>query len=180
MRETTRFSAETKRELLTLIATTQMRTEWTVRLTAMTAGDVRLVIQQALEVTGAHPKLVTDNGSQFTAAEFKALVRRFVVEHIRIRTYHPESSALVERSHRSTREALAAEELWTLGPARELIAGWVAAYTERRLHAGLGYPTPADDYRGDPAAWPAERATKLAQARERRRQENAVRLASAA
>jgi hypothetical protein len=35
----------------------------------MTAGDVRLVIQEALERTGATPKLVTDNGSQFTATE---------------------------------------------------------------------------------------------------------------
>lgn len=68
-------------------------------LTTMRASDVRLVIQQALEVTGATPKLVTDNGSQFTAAEFKDLVRRFSVEHIRIRTYHPESNGLVERFH---------------------------------------------------------------------------------
>lgn len=149
-------------------------------LTTMTASDVRLVIQQALEVTGAHPKLVTDNGSQFTAAEFKDLVRRFAVEHIRIRTYHPESNGLVERFHRSTREALADAELRTLGRARELITGWVAEYNERRLHAGLGYLTPADYYRGDPATRRAERETKLAQARARRRQANAVRLAPAA
>ena len=113
-------------------------------LTTMTAADVRLVIQQALEATGATPKLVTDNGSQFTAAEFKDLVRRFSVEHIRIRTYHPESNGLVERFHRSTREALAEDELRTLARARELIGAWVAEYNERRLHAGLGYLTPAD------------------------------------
>jgi transposase InsO family protein len=149
-------------------------------LTTMTATDVRLVIQQALEVTGAHPKLVTDNGSQFTAAEFKDLVRRFAVEHIRIRTYHPESNGLVERFHRSTRDALADEALRTLGRARGLIAAWVAEYNERRLHAGLGYLTPADYYRGDPAARRTERAAKLAQGRAERRQRNQERLKRAA
>lgn len=149
-------------------------------LTTMTASDVRLVIQQALEVTGATPKLVTDNGSQFTAAEFKDLVRRFAVEHIRIRTYHPESNGLVERFHRSTREALADDELRTLGRARELIAAWVAEYNERRLHAGLGYLTPADFYRGDPAARRTERTEKLERARAERRRLNQQRLQAAA
>lgn len=86
-------------------------------LTTITAADVRLVIQQALEVTGARPRLVTDNGSPFTAAEFKDRVRRFAVEHIRIRRYHPESNGLVERFHRSTRDALADADLRTLGRA---------------------------------------------------------------
>lgn len=39
-------------------------------LTTMTATDVSLVIQEAVERTGATPWLVTDSGSQFTAAEF--------------------------------------------------------------------------------------------------------------
>ena len=61
-------------------------------LATMTAADVRHGIQHALETTNAQPAIVTDNGSQFTAAEFKDLVLRFSIEHIRIRTYHPESN----------------------------------------------------------------------------------------
>src|SRR5256885_17076629 len=94
-------------------------------LATMTAADVRYVIQHALEVTGAHPRVVTDNGTQFRAAEFKDLVRRFAVEHIRIRTYHPESNGLVERFHRSTREALGDEALRTVERARVLVSTWV-------------------------------------------------------
>lgn len=45
-------------------------------LSTMVASDVQLVIQHALEQTGATPDVVTDNGSQFTAKEFKELVRR--------------------------------------------------------------------------------------------------------
>jgi transposase InsO family protein len=148
-------------------------------LTTMRAEDVQLVIQQALEQTGATPDIVTDNGSQFTAKEFKDLVRRFVFKHIRIRWYHPESNGLVERFHRSTREALGDEALRNLAQARVLIGEWVREYNEQRLHAGLGYLTPAEYYRGNPAARLAERQVKLEAGRRKRRETNQVRLKAA-
>lgn len=141
-------------------------------LTTMTAADVRLVIQQAVEQTGATPVIVTDNGSQFTAAEFKDLVRRFGLEHIRIRTYHPESNGLVERFHRSTREALDDQALTNLTQARRILGEWVRQYNEERLHAGLGYLTPAEYYRGDPTARRAERTAKLEKAQQERQRIN--------
>ncbi len=149
-------------------------------LATMTAVDVRYVIQHALEQTGAHPKLVTDNGTQFTAAEFKDLVRRFAVEHIRIRTYHPESNGLVERFHRSTREALGDEALRTFERAQALVGEWVRHYNEARLHAGLGYLPPAEYYRGDPPARRAERQAKLDHGRAARRRRNRERWDAAA
>jgi transposase InsO family protein len=149
-------------------------------LTSMTAADVRLVVQEAVERTGASPQVVTDNGSQFTAAEFKDLVRRFALRHIRIRTYHPESNGVVERFHRSTREALRPSTLTNLGQARALIGGWVRRYNEERLHASLGYLPPAEYYRGHPAARQAERQHKLAVARRARRHANTARLTRAA
>lgn len=149
-------------------------------LTTMTAADVRLVIQEALERTGASPAVVTDNGAQFTALEFKELVRRFALEHIRIRTYHPESNGLVERFHRSTRDALEDATLANLGQARAIIAQWVQHYNEERLHAGLGYLAPAEFYRGNPAARLAERRVKLATARRERQRINDERLTRAA
>ena len=145
-------------------------------LTTMTAADVRLVIQQALEHTGATPQVVTDNGAQFTAAEFKDLVRRFALEHIRIRTYHPESNGVVERFHRSTREALGAQAIRNLAQARAIIAKWVQHYNEERLHAGLGYLTPAEFYRGNPAARLEERRAKLEKAQRERQRINYKRL----
>lgn len=149
-------------------------------LATMAAADVRLVIQAALERTGAAPSVVTDNGSQFTATEFKDLVRRFALEHIRIRTYHPESNGLVERFHRSTRDALGDETLQNLSQARAIIARWVEHYNEERLHAGLGYLPPAEFYRGNPAARIEERRIKLESARQQRRRINDERLKRAA
>jgi putative transposase len=149
-------------------------------LTSMRAADVRLVIQQALESTGAKPQVVSDNGTQFTAAEFKDLVKRFELEHIRIRTYHPESNGTLERYHRTTREALAESDLRNLSKARELIGRWVEHYNESRLHAGLGYLPPAEFYRGDPQARFAERKVKLEQGRRERERRNQRGLRAAA
>lgn len=149
-------------------------------LTSMTAAEVRLVIQQALEATGARPQIVSDNGTQFTAADFKALVRQFEIEHIRIRTYHPESNGTIERFHRSTREALAEEELGNLARAREIIGRWVEHYNHERLHAALDYMPPAEYYAGDPERRRGERLDKLARARERRERLNRERFQQAA
>jgi putative transposase len=107
-------------------------------LTTMQASDVRLVIQQALERTGAMPDIVTDNESQFTAREFKDLVRRFAFAHIRIRRYHPESNGLVERFHRATREALGDDELRNLAYARGLSANGCGSTTRRGCTPGWG------------------------------------------
>lgn len=126
--------------------------------------------------------IVLRNAGSFfrTGAFFIDLVRRFALAHIRIRWYHPESNGLLERFHRSTREALGDEALRNLAHARELITEWVREYNEERLHAGLGYLSPAEFYRGDPAARITERQTKLAAGRERRRAINQARLSQAA
>ena len=59
---------------------------------------------------------MSDNGSQFTAWDFKQMIRLFEFEHIRIRTYHAEPNGVLERFHRTTREVLEEMELETLGP----------------------------------------------------------------
>jgi len=150
-------------------------------LTSMRAADVRLVIQQALEANGLkHVEIVSDNGSQFTSADFKALVRQFELQHIRIRTYHPESNGTLERFHRSTREALAEQDLRNLAQARTLIAEWVKHYNEERLHAALEYLPPAEYHRGKPEQRISERRQKLERGRAHREAVNRQRLEKAA
>ena len=149
-------------------------------LTTMTAAAVRMVIHDALKKTGANPEIVTDNGSQFTAKDFKELVRDFELEHIRIRTYHPESNGKVERFHRSTRDALDEQELKNLGRARDVIGRWVAFYNQSRLHASLQYLPPAEYWTGDPETRIQERKEKLARGRRHRAMVNQARLQAAA
>jgi transposase InsO family protein len=150
-------------------------------LTSMRAADVRLVIQHALEANGLKDvEIVSDNGSQFTSADFKALVRQFELQHIRIRTYHPESNGTLERFHRSTREALADDDLRNLARARELIGRWIEHYNENRLHASLQYLPPCEFYRGNPTERIAERRAKLERGRRHREIINRQRLEKAA
>lgn len=111
---------------------------------------------------------------------FKQLIRLFKFEHIRIRTYHPESNGRIERFHRTTREALEDVELENLGRARELLGRWVEHYNEQRLHASLYYLPPAEYYGGDPEARLTERREKLDRARTRRQNINRERLQAAA
>jgi transposase InsO family protein len=149
-------------------------------LTTMTAASVRMVVQDALKKTGASPQVVTDNGSQFKAKDFKELVRDFELEHIRIRTYHPESNGRVERFHRSTREALEELDLRNLGRAREIIGRWVEFYNTKRLHAALQYLPPAEYWSGSPEARVEERRQKLERGRRHREMVNRSRFQAAA
>lgn len=149
-------------------------------LTSMRAAEVRVVIQDAVKKTDASPEIVTDNGSQFTSKDFRGLVRDFDLEHIRIRTYHPESNGKVERFHRSTREVLEEKDLPNLGKAREIIGRWIEFYNRNRLHAGLNYLSPAEYWAGNPEARLEERREKLERARQRRETINRQRLQKAA
>ena len=71
---------------------------------------------------------MTDHGSQFTSVECTDLVRRFAFEHLRIRTYPPESNGVIERFYRATREEVSETMLITLGQARTILAAWIAHY----------------------------------------------------
>ncbi|MHA1574309.1 MAG: hypothetical protein ACTSX8_09970 [Alphaproteobacteria bacterium] len=56
--------------------------------------------------------------------------------------------------------------------ARDVIGKIVGWYNEERLHSALGFLRLVDYYRGAPEVLYEERRLKLAQARQRRREEN--------
>ena len=138
---------------------------WELVLT-LAAAEVVNVVHQALEERkGTRPRIVRDNGSQFTAKEWRQLIAQFELVDIATRVRHPESNGRIERYHRSVREeGLADAELNDLYQARETIAVWVEYYNNQRLHAGLQYLRPVDYYRHDPDELMRERQRKLAEA----------------
>jgi len=118
------------------------------------------------------PRMRSDNGSCYVSREFRGVLDEHQLGHQRIKPHCPEENGIIERSNRTLREALDGEELTDLLHARDVIAGIVRWYNERRLHAALGYLRPIDYYRGDPAALHEARRRKMAEARHRRREKN--------
>jgi len=138
------------------------------------AAAVRAVIQTALKKYPGHrPRLVTDNGVQFTSREFKELIKDFSLKDIKIRIKHPESNGLIERVHRSLREeGLSDQQLKNKYSAEEIISVWVEHYNHTRLHASLKYLRPIDYLTGCHKEKLRERHEKIVLAAKRRRQEN--------
>jgi len=118
------------------------------------------------------PEIRSDNGSGYISKEFKIVLKENGLGHHRIKPHCPEENGLIERLHRTLREDLEGEELTNLLEAGKAFGRIVRRYNEERLHSALGYLTPADYYRGQPAERSAARRTKLAQARHQRKEKN--------
>jgi transposase InsO family protein len=148
-------------------------------LSSMTASQVTDVVHAALEKYPLQkPRIVHDNGSQFTSKEFRKLVKHFQLKQIRIRLHHPESNGRQERFHRSLRqEGLSDKQLLNQLQAKDIIGEWIEHYNGERLHAALGYLTPLDWFVQRQEARQAERRAKLHRARKHRYEENRKRLA---
>ena len=65
---------------------------------AMTERDVEVIIQRAREkFPGVHPRIISDNGPQFIANDFKAFIRLCGMTHVRITPGYPQSNGKKER-----------------------------------------------------------------------------------
>lgn len=125
-------------------------------LAAMTEKDVELVLQRAKEkYPQARPRIISDNGPQFIAKDFKEFIRLAGMTHVRTSPYYPQSNGKLERWHRSFKV-----EGWRPGLAhdeeqgRELTGRYVRHYNEERLHSAIAYVTPQDKLEGrEEAIW---------------------------
>jgi transposase InsO family protein len=143
---------------------------WEIR-ESMTEEDVETIIQRALEkFPGVKPRIISDNGPQFIAKDFKQFIRLVGVTHVRTSPYYPQSNGKLERWHGTLKgEHFRSCAPTTLDDARRCVAEFVAHYNEVRLHSAIGYVTPADKLAGREPEIFAARDAKLEAARERRR-----------
>jgi transposase InsO family protein len=144
---------------------------WEVRET-MKETDVEIIVQRALEKhPGVHPRIISDNGPQFIAGDFKSFIRELGLTHVRTSPYYPQSNGKLERYHRSIKaDCIRPQTPLNLEDARRVIGKWVEHYNTVRLHSAIGYIAPADKLAGKETAIFAARDTKLEAARERRKQ----------
>jgi putative transposase len=143
---------------------------WEIR-ESMTEADVETILQRARErYPDARPRIISDNGPQFIAKDFKEFIRLCGMTHVRTSPYYPQSNGKIERWHRSLKaECIRPGVPLSLEDARRLVEGYVRHYNEVRLHSAIGYVTPAARMAGREREIFAERDRKLEAAREKRR-----------
>ena len=108
--------------------------------------DVELTLQNALEkYPGVHPRLISDNGSQFISKDFKEYLRHAGLQHVRTSIRYPQGNGKIERFHRTIHdEHLVKSSMINLEDARRQIAQFINYYNTKRLHSALYYLTPED------------------------------------
>lgn len=143
---------------------------WEIR-EAMTESDVECVLQRAREAhPGERPRIISDNGPQFIAKDFKEFIRLTGMTHVRTSPYYPQSNGKIERWHKTLKgDAIRPGQPDSLEQAQSLVARFVDHYNAVRLHSAIGYVTPADFMAGRSAEIWAARDAKLEAAREARR-----------
>lgn len=69
---------------------------WEIR-ESMTEADVETILQRAHErFPEARPRIISDNGPQFVARDFRAFIRLCGMTHVRTSPFHPQSNGKIE------------------------------------------------------------------------------------
>ena len=116
----------------------------------MTEADVTLVIERAREkFPGVKPRIISDNGPQFIAKDFKQYIRESSMTHVRTSPYYPQSNGKLERFHRTIKnECIRPKTPVSLDDALHLVTEFVAHYNNKRLHSAIGWIAPVDKLNG--------------------------------
>ena len=143
---------------------------WEIHET-MTEARVELILQRGREAfPGVMPRIISDNGPQFVARDFKAFVRWCGMTHVRTSPFYPQSNGKIERWHGTLKqECIRPLTPLSLEDARRIVANFVKEYNTVRLHSchQLCHP-PLARLEGRDQQIITERRAKLAAAREAR------------
>ena len=144
--------------------------------THMQEYDVEIVLQRALEkYPNEKPRIISDNGSQFIANDFKSFLRLNNLTHVRTSINHPQSNGKIEAFHKIIKnECTRIQSMINLEDARNKIVLYIHQYNYNRLHSAIGFITPFDKLSGKADSIFKERDMKLEQARQRRQENNKI------
>jgi transposase InsO family protein len=122
---------------------------------SMKAEDVTDTLELALEASGcAHatvvqkPRLLSDNGSSYVAADLAGYLEDKGMDHVRGAPHHPQTQGKIERWHQTMKNRVLLENYFLPGDLERQVAAFVDHYNNRRYHESLGNLTPADVYHG--------------------------------
>lgn len=145
---------------------------WELR-ESMTEGDIEIILQRAKEgYPDAKPRIISDNGPQFIAKDFKEFIRISGMTHVRTSPYYPQSNGKIERWHGTLkRECIRPGVLLNLEDARQVVKNYVEHYNTVRLNSAIGYIAPVDKLQGRDIQIFKDRDKKLEAARQIRKEQ---------
>jgi putative transposase len=143
---------------------------WEIR-ERMTEMDVEIILQRGHEMfPDASPRIISDNGPQFIAKDFKEFIRVSGMTHVKTSPYYPQSNGKLERYHKTIKSTcIRVKTPLSLQDARRVVTEFVTHYNNQRLHSAIGYVTPKDKLEGRADTIHTQRDAKLAAAREARK-----------
>lgn len=139
---------------------------------SMTEQNIECILQRAREKhPDATPRIISDNGPQFIAKEFKEFIRICGMTHVRTSPYYPQSNGKLERFNRTIKEdAIRPACPSSLEEAIRVTEKFIDHYNRVRLHSALGYIAPLDAMAGRSQQIWTDRDRKLEAARTLRAQ----------
>jgi len=137
---------------------------------SMTEYDVQLTIQKARDKYPlARPRIITDNGSQFIAKEFKQFIKDAEFTHVKTSINYPQANGKIERYHRTiSEECLRIKAPVNLDDFKNYIEDYINFYNTKRLHSALKYLTPEDYLYGRKIQRLTQRELKIEKAEQNR------------
>ena len=118
---------------------------------------------------GVTPRIISDNGSQFIAKEFKVFISQTGMTHVTTAPYYPQSNGKLERCNKTVKHFLKTMYIADYEDGVRSIDEFINYYNNERLHSAIGYVTPNDKLHGREESIFAAREEKLEKAREQRR-----------
>jgi putative transposase len=111
---------------------------WEIRA-KMEEIDVETILQRAREkFPDTTPRIISDNGPQFIAKDFKEFIRIAGMPHVRTSPYYPQSNGKLERFHKTIKgECIRVQVPLSLEDARRIVADYVEYSNTVRLHSKL-------------------------------------------
>ena len=133
------------------------------RLSAgMETGFCTEALQEALERYGAPEILNTDQGAQFTSAEFTGVLAASGIRISMDGKGRYLDNIFIERLWRSLKyEDVYIKAYASVLEARRGIGGWLTFYNDERLHQALGYLTPREVFQAAGACGYVDNASAL-------------------
>ncbi|MDQ6957108.1 MAG: DDE-type integrase/transposase/recombinase, partial [Mariprofundaceae bacterium] len=135
---------------------------WEIR-ESMTEPEIEIIIQRAREkFPNTTPRIISDNGPQFIASDFKSYIKLCGMTHVRTSPFYPQSNGKLERFHATLkRECIRPKTPLSIEDALRVTGIFMDNYNNIRLHSAIRYISPRNKLEGRDQAIFADRKRKL-------------------